>query len=277
MIEIPESICLTNQLNETLKGKTIVEAVSMQNPHKFAFVYGDPAEYPKMLIGKTFTAAESHGSWIVMNFDNVQFMVSEGTRLFFTSETAKLPKKHQMLIKFDDDSYLSASIQMYGGLVCAEKGDYDNEYYLISLEKTSVLDDAFDEEYFRSMITEEILNKSIKAFLATDQRIPGLGNGILQDILFNAGIHPKTKVKNLTEEQISGLYEAVKSTLSDMIDSGGRDTEKDLFGVSCGYQTKMSKNTVGKTCPACSTVIEKASYMGGSIYFCSKCQPLQND
>lgn len=274
MIEIPESICLANQLNETLKGKTVVDAISMKNPHKFAFTFGDPKEYPKMLVGKTFTLAESHGSWVVIDFEGIEFMVSEGTRLLFTSEAAKLPKKHQMFIEFDDGSYLCASIQMYGGLVCAEKGDYDNEYYLISLDKPSVMDDAFDEKYFRGMISNETLKKSIKAFLATEQRIPGLGNGVLQDILFNAGINPKTKVKDISEGQMSGLFKTIKNTISEMIEAGGRDTEKNLFGNPGGYETKMSKNTAGKPCPVFGTAIEKASYMGGSVYFCKKCQPL---
>lgn|GEM_PF-2077218 len=35
------------------------------------------------------------------------------------------------------------------------------------------------------------MNPCPKAFLATEQRIPGLGNGVLQDILWTARIHPK--------------------------------------------------------------------------------------
>jgi formamidopyrimidine-DNA glycosylase len=42
---------------------------------------------------------------------------------------------------------------------------------------------------------------SAKAFLATEQRIPGLGNGVLQDILFTAGIHPKRKMAAISEEE----------------------------------------------------------------------------
>ena len=37
---------------------------------------------------------------------------------------------------------------------------------------------------------------SAKAFLATEQRIPGLGNGCLQDILFRAGLNPRKKLED---------------------------------------------------------------------------------
>ena len=59
-----------------------------------------------------------------------------------------------------------------------------------------------------------------------------------------------------------------------MVDNNGRDTEKDLFSQKGKYQTKMSKNTVGKTCDRCGFVIMKKSYLGGSIYFCDGCQNL---
>jgi formamidopyrimidine-DNA glycosylase len=120
----------------------------------------------------------------------------------------------------------------------------------------------------------DVQKLSIKAFLATQQRIPGLGNGVLQDILYNAKIHPKQKVISSSKKQQLNLYDSIKHTLQEMVDKNGRDTEKDLFSEKGGYATKMNKNTVGKTCDICESTILKASYLGGNIYFCSGCQKL---
>ena len=114
---------------------------------------------------------------------------------------------------------------------------------------------------------------SVKAFLATEQRIPGLGNGVLQDILFNAKLNPRRKIGELSDSEIVGLFLSVKNTLKEMTAMGGRDTEKDLFGSDGGYKTKASKFTVGAACPVCSREIVKESYMGGSVYYCPGCQP----
>lgn len=84
---------------------------------------------------------------------------------------------------------------------------------------------------------------SVKALLATEQRIPGLGNGVLQDILFNARIHPKRKVSTLNEIEKVQLFGAMKSTIAEMIEGGGRNTEKDLFGIWGSYKMILSKNT----------------------------------
>ena len=115
-------------------------------------------------------------------------------------------------------------------------------------------------------------NISLKALLATEQRIPGLGNGILQDILFNARQHPKRKVKALSSRERKALYNSVKSTIVSMAVRGGRNTELDLFGHPGGYETILCKKTFNKPCPLCGIIIKKEAYMGGTIYFCEKCQ-----
>jgi len=110
--------------------------------------------------------------------------------------------------------------------------------------------------------------------MATGQRIPGLGNGVLQDILYHARIHPKRSLDTMLDMEEEALFFSIKHTLELMSDQGGRDTEKDLFGNPGGYATCCSKKTVSQPCQKCGSLIEKASYMGGSIYFCPGCQKL---
>jgi formamidopyrimidine-DNA glycosylase len=118
------------------------------------------------------------------------------------------------------------------------------------------------------------LKQSAKAFLATKQRIPGLGNGVLQDILFNARVHPKRKMSTLTDKEMSTLFDSVKNTLFEMTAKGGRDTERDLFGCSGGYRTILSAKTIDNPCPVCGGKIVREAYLGGNIYYCPECQKL---
>ena len=127
-------------------------------------------------------------------------------------------------------------------------------------------------EYFKTMRENIGGNLSVKAFLATEQRIPGLGNGVLQDILLEAGLHPKKKMGTIREAELRRLYDAVIQILAQMIEGSGRDTEKSLFGDAGRYRTKLSKKTLGSDCPYCGNTIQKATYLGGTIYFCSQCQ-----
>ena len=135
------------------------------------------------------------------------------------------------------------------------------------------MSDEFDRAYFDRLSTSsEVQKLSAKAFLATEQRIPGLGNGVLQDILYKAKVHPKRRIGTLTDGERKALFHSVKSTLKEMTAQGGRDTTRDLFGRPGGYRTRLSQTTVDKSCPVCGSTIVKQAYMGGSIYFCDGCQ-----
>ena len=271
MIELPESISLARQLNDTIKGKTIASVAANQSPHKFAWYNGDPTAYDALLKGKTVGEARGVGGKVEIAAGDKRILLAEGINIRHFAAGETLPKKHQLMITFTDSSVLTCTVQMYGGLLAFTQGEYTDKYYQVAKRLPSPLSDLFDLPYFLEL-AEENPSKSAKAFLATEQRIPGLGNGVLQDILWGARVHPKTKINLLTGKEMEALFQSVKSTLRKMTDQGGRDTETDLFGKPGGYTTLLSKNTVGKLCPACGGIIEKTPYMGGSVYVCPACQ-----
>ncbi len=271
MIELPESLCLAGQLNETIQGKMIERVQANVSPHKFAWYFGDPEHYHAALAGRAIGKARGVGGKVEISAEDQRILLAEGVTIRFYHAGEVLPTKHQLMITFTDSSALVCSVQMYGGLWVFTQGTNDNEYYLTAKRKPSPLSDLFDLPYFLEM-AEDCSDKNAKAFLATEQRVPGLGNGVLQDILFNARVYPKTKIGLLSETEMEVLFNSVKTTLCRMTVQGGRDTETDLFGHPGGYQTLMSKKTVGHPCPVCGSDIVKTAYMGGSVYFCPVCQ-----
>jgi formamidopyrimidine-DNA glycosylase len=273
MIELPEAVVLAKQIRGTLAGKRIVHAVANQSPHKFAWYSGDPANYQQLLAGKAIGETGYAGNHVEIHADDRTLVIS--TPIHYHAAGEPPPKKHQLLLEFEDGAAVSCSVQMWGVLFClsaGEKGPLPD--YEIGKQKPTPLSEAFDRTYFDGLFDQNTQALSAKAFLATEQRIPGLGNGVLQDILWKAKIHPKRKMGMLTACELDKMFAAVKSILQDMVTRGGRDTERDLFGQPGGYTTVLSKNTVGLPCPACGTIIRKEPYMGGSIYYCAGCQML---
>jgi len=275
MIELPEAVHIADQLNDTVFGKHIAGIIAVHTPHKLAWYYGEPLTYSDLLIGRTIGKARPFGSMVETKAENTNILFGEGVNVRFHDKGDPRPAKHQLLLEFEDRSALSFSIQMYGGVGAFPEGELDNIYYRVAKEKPFPLTPAFDKDYFYGIVSgPEVQKLSMKALLATEQRIPGLGNGILQDILFNARMHPKKKVNSLSDEDKEVLFNAVKTTISMMASKGGRDTELGLFGHHGGYKTMLCKNAVNKPCPVCGTIIKKEAYMGGSIYYCEKCQAL---
>ncbi len=274
MLEIPESKTISVQAGNTLIGKRITKVITATSPHKFAFYCGDPAEYLNLLAGRQIQSTKGHGMFVDLYCDeNSCITIGDGTNMRYYSSDEQHPEKHQLLIEFDDGSFLAFTVAMYGG-IWAYLGIFDNPYYQGSKNSISPLDDAFDEVYFDHIFKSVTKDLSLKALLATEQRIPGLGNGVLQDILFNAGIHPKRKKSTLSDFQKSELFHSLKVTLDKMTTMRGRDTEKDFFGNVGGYETILSKKTINNPCPNCGHQIVKEAYLGGAIYFCPACQAL---
>jgi formamidopyrimidine-DNA glycosylase len=68
------------------------------------------------------------------------------------------------------------------------------------------------------------------------------------------------------------LYQATRGTLQEMVERGGRDGDYDLHDCPGGYKRILHIKTAGTPCRNCGTPIEKASYLGGAVYFCPRCQ-----
>ena len=271
MLEFPETATIAGQIKNFAAGKSVRRVFPPSKVHKFCWYAGPPADYDEKVRGSTLRTAEGFGIYVEMIFDN-------GKRLCFNDgvnarlmSCAEIPTNYQLLLEFDDETALVFTVAMYGGIILHD-GDYDNEYYLRSRGAVSPLSDKFGP-YYRKLLAESKPSISAKAFLATEQRFPGIGNGVLQDILFDAGIHPKRKIGHLSVSDQDRLLSSIVSVLNDMTCHGGRDTEKDLFGQQGGYRTKLSKKTIASGCPRCGGQIAKETYLGGTVYYCPSCQP----
>jgi len=274
MIELPESLTLARQIDAALAGKTITEVFNSNSPHKFTFFNGDPQSYGPLLRGRKVLSAEGRGAYVIIHLSGgMTLAIGDGVNMRLLGASDRIPQKYQLLLAFDDGSALVFTVAMYG-MIYAFEGELDNKYYRASLESLSPLSDAFDLKYFLGLIDRETKDISAKALLATGQRIPGVGNGTTQDILFNAGINPKRKIRSLGDDVKKRFFTSLKTTLKAMAEGGGRDTESDLYGNRGGYRTVLSSVTSKEPCPKCGGDIRKEAYLGGSVYYCPVCQKL---
>jgi len=275
MLEIPESQNMAKQITENLKGQTITKTVAAFSPHVFAFFSASPQEYSQMLNGKTIDEARAVGGFVELFLGEMRLLFGDGVNARYYKKGEKWPSKHQLLLEFNDGSALICTVQLYGMLLAFKNSTLDNFYYQVAQKKPNPLSNEFTLEYFMSMYRAAKPNLSAKALLATEQRIPGLGNGVAQDILFNASINPRSKLASLDQRDSNELYKSIKATLQKMTQQSGRDSEKDLFGNQGGYKTILSSQTWQNPCPKCDTTIVRQAFLGGNVYFCPTCQPFK--
>lgn len=276
MLELPEVITLSRQANETLVGKTITQVFNATKPHKFTFHNSDPLEYGKLLVGKKIESSVGYGIFVdFLLSERLTMSIADGVNARYCNPGDKVPANYQLLLTFDDDSYLVFTVAMYGFINTFVNDSFDNEYYLKSRESISPLSGQYTEQEFEKLFANAKKSLSAKALLATEQRIPGVGNGVTQDILFNARIHPRQKVLLLPDSRKEELFNALKETLAQMTARGGRDTQSDLYGINGGYPTILSAKTWKSPCICCGGTLVKEAYLGGSVYYCPECQQME--
>ncbi len=110
---------------------------------------------------------------------------------------------------------------------------------------------------------------AIKSVLLNQNKILGLGNRYVDEILWRSHIHPKVKGVNLSEEEIDILFENMKKVLKEAYEMGGDEHYTDVYGNAGRWQASVHGK---KTCPVCGSPLKKVKVGGRTSYICPKCQ-----
>jgi formamidopyrimidine-DNA glycosylase len=275
LFELPEYTTLARQMNESLAGKTIRRGTLGNSPHKFVWYNRTHEEFEELTRGKCLGTARVHGRWLTLDLEpGYRLLLGEcGGKVLYHDPGVSLPEKYHLFLTFDDGSALTAMTAMWGAMELYEAGQEHERQYIKGMRPTPV-DPEFTFDYFTALIDElrQGGKRSVKSLLTQDQLIPGLGNAIAQDIMFNARLHPRHSLADLAPAQCRNLFSAIGYTVRKAIEKGGRNDETDLYGKPGGYIRLMDSHAAGKPCPECGRTVEKMQYLGGACYFCPKCQ-----
>ncbi len=278
MIEMPEAKTIAQQMNETLPGKTIAKFGRGSKTHKFLWLNRPDEEYEAVLPGLTVTGASSFGRSIYLYLG--EYMLGwwdAGGKILYHAPGEPRPQNYHLGWEFEDGAALTYALQMWGGVKLLDKSQFDGK----PNDESGVepLSADFTIQRLNQMMDEypEKTSKGVKGFLVATgfvmpNHIAGMGNAIVQDILFHAGISPKRKVMDIDPAEREKLFEAINATVADAIQMGGRYDEVDLFGNPGRYVRLMDSKTAETPCTRCGTDIQKISYLGGACYLCPQCQ-----
>ncbi len=162
------------------------------------------------------------------------------------------------------------SIRKFGKVELLNKSEFKN---LKAKYGPNPLENRLTSEKFYKIINSKKTN--IKNLLMDQGKIGGLGNIYATEALFLAGIHPKTRTKNIPPEASKKLLTAVKKIIREGIENRGStlsdDQYKDIFGKR-GSQQESFRVYGKEICFECGATIEKKKISGRNTYFCPKCQ-----
>lgn len=124
-------------------------------------------------------------------------------------------KHTRFILKFSDiNVYLDDKIKLAKVNIYDDKESHDE---ILENLGADILGDKFTIKYLSANLKDK--NSAIGAILLEQNLFAGVGNYIRNDALYIAGINPLRKCKSLTDDEITGLYDAIKFvSYSNLID-----------------------------------------------------------
>ncbi|MFX0054624.1 MAG: DNA-formamidopyrimidine glycosylase family protein [Promethearchaeota archaeon] len=275
-IELPEASILARQMNEELVGKKI-DSWKLDELEKLqkSKMVGSLKNFDKIL-GRTVQSVVSRGNGIRILLDDEMnlFLAPEygGTFGFHENDTS-LPEKIHLTLTFSDKTRFSLRLKGWGSIDAASNEELENNYvYRRDFSDVVSPDEKrFTSKWFEDQLSQ--ISKNIKmALVGKEAVLVGIQNSTFQDIIYQAGVHPKKKASDLSSSQIKALYDAIVTTIKERVRLGGKDQFTDLYGKQGQYTPLMGPNMKGQSCPKCGSPIEKLAHGGGHVYTCPKCQ-----
>ena len=131
----------------------------------------------------------------------------------------------------------------------------------------------FNSHYLKEHLKKK--TRSIKSALLDQETVAGVGNIYADESLFDAGINPKTKSRDLKISELKRLCKSLVKILNISIGEGGTTFSdfRDLEGINGNYGGKaLVYRRSGKSCLKCGEKILREKICGRSTHWCPNCQ-----
>lgn len=262
MPELPDVEVMKRYLDATALHQKI-ETVEVHNTEMLQDVSAETLG--SRLEGRTLDSTRRHGKWLFAATDEdpwlvLHFGMTGGLQYFKNLE--KEPEYDRMLLCFANGYHLAYVAQRMLGVVSiiGDVGGFIEKQGL----GPDALDSAFDLAAFKTTLGDR--RGMVKSTLMNQEIVAGIGNVYADEMLFQAGIHPRTQFNQLDAEALERLYQEMKAVLQTAIEHQAKpDQFPDDF-------ITPHRHADGQ-CPHCGAKLERVKVSGRSAYLCPNRQP----
>jgi len=263
MPELPDVEIFKRYIDSTALHKRITD-VTIKDEYVLKNISSDSLK--NNLKGQLLENTLRHGKYLFLKLSSCHTLLFHfgmtGFPKYFKNEE-EYPDHTRLLLAFENGYFLAYDSQRKLGEIRVIE---DARTFIDDLEMGP---DAFDEDLDFKAFERVFKGRRgmIKPALMNQEIIAGIGNVYSDEILFQAGIHPKSKVKNLSENDWKEIYEQMHEVLNTAIDCR---VDPNLFP---GHYI-LSDRTEGADCPkeGCGGTLQSIKVSGRSAIYCPSCQ-----
>ena len=275
MPEIPELQHIARVLTERLRGRPIIN-VDIQKP----IVIRLPREdFEAGLLGAQFELVERTGKFLLFRTNRGSVMAVNpmlNGRFQWTSGPDGNRRAHARTcfsLKFqnpNDELGLRYIDERYLGKVYLVDAEDLDTVPVLNEQGPDALDPALDRDEFLKRLKR--YRGQVKNALVNAKSIAGIGNAYSDEILFNAGIHPFTKISTLPETRRIELFDAMRDTLHWAAEIAETEIGQKIDRKPREFLNVHRKG--GEPCPKCESPISEVAPNRRVTSFCRNCQPM---
>jgi formamidopyrimidine-DNA glycosylase len=261
MPELPDVAVFKQYLDATALHQQI-ETVEV---HNHQVLEGVSTEGLKAaLVGRTFDSTERHGKWLFVALDDGNWLVLHfgmtGNLKYFRDRDEE-PEYDRLLIRFTNGAHLAyESMRKLGEINVVE----DPRQFI---EDRDLGPDALSPDLDLTACKEVLKGRRgmAKSTLMNQHVISGIGNVYSDEILFQAGVHPRAKIRQLDEGTLEDMYHAMKDVLHTAIEHQA---------IAEGFPDSyiIPQRHGDGVCPECGSDLERARVSGRTAYYCPSYQ-----
>lgn len=231
---------------------------------KKTFREAPAARIRRGLVGAHFITSETAAKQMAFRFDNGAWL---GVHLGMTGElnavtSGQRASKHDHLVlDFDEVSLVFSDPRMFGGVRFHLGPEAPDWWTRIA---PSLLSAAFTRRELAAFLARRA-KAPIKAVLLMQERFPGIGNWMADEILWRAAIHPAQPAGSLTPAEITVLYREIRAVCRNAMKRIAGEGNFLPHDLNVGIPNSWLFNhrwRDGGTCPRTKTPLERADIGG---------------
>jgi formamidopyrimidine-DNA glycosylase len=126
-------------------------------------------------------------------------------------------------------------------------------------------------EEFVEALTRE--NHTLKRALTDPRLFSGIGNAYSDEVLHAARLSPFKQTRALPDEEVRGLYDATRQTLSQWIARLQKEAGAEFPERVTAFRDGMAVHgRYNEPCPDCGTPVQRVVYAANEANYCPTCQ-----
>lgn len=290
MPELPEVEVTRRKIAPSLVGRRLASLATTRPSY---FFLTPPGRLRRLLPGRTVTALDRHGKYLVAALDDGSRLLlhlgmtgqlfaagAHSVRLLSATARASLPPESQpgfrpdahthLVLRFEDDGpeVYFRDVRKFGKVQLSAPGEALERLARLGRDALDVSGDyLFEATRGRTVV--------IKNLLLAQDVLAGVGNIYADEALFLAGVRPTRRARRVTRAEARAIAAALRRVMARSIETGGSSISDYVApdGRDGAYQDERRVYARrGEPCAACATPIRKIVVGARGTHYCPRCQ-----